>query len=182
MRIRQLMVAVATVAVVLWGAIEAWRWHQLMEFKQRCVFKDFADLASDYGDFTKVPLDWSPYLRDVAEPITLIRGGTVAGSDNHHLDVTFVDRRDVERNATWAFYIYAGGDISNSLMLGGKVVPPRSPEERAFLGLLQRWYRGDAEAQAFHDHLERSKLSGLTERQMAKVISVAILRKLLKRD
>jgi hypothetical protein len=176
-----LMIGVAVVAVLLGGLVRWWQRSRLMEFKRQCVFTDLADLTKDFGDFTKVPLDQSPYLRDVAEPIKLIRTGGFAGSDDHWIGVSFVDQKNVERHARYAFYVWAGRDISDQLMLDNKGISPHGPEEHAYLGLLQRWYLRDAEAREFHDHLKPSDLPKLTEEQKAKVMGVSILRKLLMR-
>ena len=80
MKIRRLMLVVAVVGVMLGVSLRAWRRHQMIEAKRECVFHDLADLATDLGDFTGVPLSQSPYLRDVAEPITMISGPHEAGS------------------------------------------------------------------------------------------------------
>jgi hypothetical protein len=180
-RLWLLMLVVAIVVVFLGGTGRTWRLSRLMEFKQKRVFKDRTDLTKDFGDFTKVPLDQSPYLRDVAEPIKLIRGTRVAMSDDDWMGVSFVDQKSVERHASYAFYVWAGRDISEQLMLDMKAISPHSPEEHAFLGLLQRWYLRDAEAQEFYADLEPSDRSKLTEEQEAKVMGVFVLRRLLMR-
>ena len=182
MKIRWLMLVVAVVGIVLGGALWAWRWHQLIELKRGCVFEDIADLIEDYGDFSKVPLGQSAYLRDVAEPITLIKGPHEAASDDVWEGIVFTDGKQVERRAEYIITSYAPVEIHHSLMLGKETVPVRGPEERAFIGLLQRWYRHDAEARDFYNRLKRSNFSKLTEQQQAKVIGLAILRTLLKRN
>jgi hypothetical protein len=178
-KIWRVMLAVAGIAVLLWWSVQAWRWHQLLEFKKQCVFQDFADLTKDYGDYTNVSLDQSPCLRDVVEPITLIESEHAAGSDQVWTGVVFADSKQVRR---YAEFIDVRIEISETLMLGKKMVPPRGAEERAFIGLLQRWYRQDAEAREFNDHLKRSDFFGLNAKQKAKVRGIVILRKLLKRD
>lgn len=178
----RLMVVVAAVAVVVGFNISLWRSDELAEFKKGLVFGDSADLTRDYGDFTKTPLAQSPYLRDVVESIRLVSGARNAGSDNDWLAITFVDARDVRREAMYAFYVYAGNDLhEKTLLLGQKPVTPGGPEEHAFLGLMQRWYRRDAEAQGFHDHLLRSDLRILTKQQNAKVMGAGILITILNR-
>lgn len=134
------------------------------------------------GDFTKVPLDQSPYLRDVAEPITMIRGPHEAASDQVWIGVHFMDATHVERYAEYITTSYAPVEIHNSLMLGNKTVPASGPEERAFLGLLQRWYRQDTEARRLTDHPKRGDFAKLTEQQQAKVVGVAIMRRLSERN
>lgn len=178
----RLMVVVAAVAVVVGFNVSLWRSDQLAEFKKGHVFRDSADLTRDYGDFTKTPLAQSPYLRDVAEPIRLVSGARNAGSDNDWLAITFVDARGVQREAMYAFYVYAGDVLhEKTLLLGQKPVPRGGPEEHAFLGLMQRWYRQDAEAQGFYDHLLITDLRLLTKQQHAKVMGAGILITILNR-
>ena len=139
-------------------------------------------VIKDLGDFTKVPLDRSPFLRDVAEPIAMIKGRDEAASDSVWLGVTFRDGRNVERYAEYVITSYAGEEIHDTLLLGRKKVPAGGAEERAFLGLLQRWYRQDAEARKLTDPPRRHDFAKLTEQQQAKVIGAAMMRILLKRN
>ncbi len=60
MKIRLLMIVVAVVGVVLGITLRTWRQHQMTEAKRDCVFVDTADLTTDFGDFTKVPLARAP--------------------------------------------------------------------------------------------------------------------------
>jgi hypothetical protein len=135
-----------------------------------------------FGDFTKVPLDQSPYLRDLAEPITMIRGTHVAASDQVWIGVHFIDAIHVERYAEYITTSYTPVEIHNSLMLGNKTVPASGAEERAFFGLLQRWCRQDAEARRLRDYPKRGDFAKLTEQQQAKVVGVAIMRRLAERN
>ncbi len=97
--------------------------------------------------------------------------------------VVFTDEKQLERRCEYITLRYASShEISDTVMLGRGLVPARGPEERAFLGLLQRWYRQDQEAREFYDHLKRSDFTKLNERQRAKVIGVSILKTLLKRN
>jgi hypothetical protein len=142
---------------------------------RRSVFRDF-------GDFTKVPLDRNPYLRDVAEPITLIRGPREWASDQTWIGIVFVDAKHVER---WAEYIttsYAPVELHQTLVIGGKAVPVGGPEERAFLGLLQRWQRQDAEARGLTGYPKDVDFSALTERQQARINGVLMIKRLLERN
>jgi hypothetical protein len=66
-------------------------------------------------------------------------------------------------------------------MLDAEGISPRGPEEHAFVGLLQRWYLRDTEAQEFYAYLKPSDLSKLNEEQKAKVVGVSILRRVLMR-
>lgn len=181
MKVRRLMLVVAIVGVAAGIFLREWRRQRLIEAKRDCVFRGIEDLATDFGDFTKVPLAQSPHLRDVAEPISMIRGPHEAGSDNHWMGVVFRDANQVERTAIYDIYVWRGEDSRDTLLLDERKVPPAGPEERAFLGLLQRWYLQDAEARDFYAHLKRADLSKLDERQEAKVIGVSMLIRLLKR-
>lgn len=154
-------------------------------------------VIKDFRDFTKVPLDQSPYLRDVAEPITLIRGPHEAASDSVWMGIVFVDAKHVERYAEYVIHSYDPVEIPGSttlgtverrdtLMLGTarniKPVPAGGADERAFLGLLQRWYRHDAEARELTNSSRRDDFSRLTEQQKAIITGVAMMRRLLARN
>jgi hypothetical protein len=182
MKIRLLMIVVAVVGVVLGISLRAWRQQQMIEAKRGCLFEDIGDLTSYYGDFTNVSLAQSPYLRDVAEPIRLISGPHQNASDNVWMAIVFTDGKQLERRAEYITLLYAPEEITDTVMLGKGLVPACGPDERALLGLLQRWYRQDAEAQEFYDHLKRADVSKLSEPQRAKIVAVAMLKKLLKRN
>jgi hypothetical protein len=136
----------------------------------------------DFRDFTKVSLDRSPYLRDVAEPITLISARWESASDQIWRGVVLLDAKHVERYAEYVTASYAPVEMHHTLILGKQPVPASGPEERAFLGLLQRWYQRDAEARELTDHLKREDVANLTERQQAKVVGASIMRSLLARN
>jgi hypothetical protein len=140
----------------------------------------------DFGDFTKVPLDQSAFLRDVAEPITPIKAHGESASDQVWMGVTYLDAKHVERYAEWVYTSYAPVELHDTLMLGTsrniKPVPAGGADERAFLGLLQRWYRQDAEARRLMDHPKRLDFSTLTEQQRARVRAAAIMKRLLNRN
>jgi hypothetical protein len=150
-------------------------------------------VIKDIKDFTKIPLDQSQFLRDVAEPIMPIKGRQKWASDSVWMGVTFMDAKHVER---WAEYVITSYDpveipdtheqrtveIRDSLRLGKSYVPAYGPDEQAFLGLLQRWYRQDAEAKKLPDRLKDDDYSKLTEQQQGKFISVAIMRTLSRRN
>ena len=75
-------------------------------------------VMKDFRDLTKVPLDQSPYLRDVAEPITLISGPHEAASDHVWMGVVFEDAKHVERYAEYVTHSYDPVAIPGSPMLG----------------------------------------------------------------
>lgn len=96
--------------------------------------------------------------------------------------VKFIDGRHVERYAEYDITSYAPVEIHDTLILGGDQVPARGREERAFLGLLQRWYRQDAEARDLANSSTHPDIVTLTEQQKAKVIGARIMRILSNRN
>ncbi len=108
--------------------------------------------AEATGDFTRMSLARSGYLRDLVEPIAFTDSASRWGSDDTWEGVTFSDRRGTERTAR---YIFTWPDVHNTLMLGQTRVPPRGDDERAFLGLLQRWYRLDTEVAGLVERYRR---------------------------
>ena len=145
-------------------------------------------VASWYlGNSATAPLSERPFLHDVAEPITMIKGSYMAGSDDHWMGLTFRDAKGVDREAKFVYYWPPVRDhpgYQRKLLLGGEVAPGGA-EERAFLGLLQRWYRDDGESQQLWARVERHDPSlksmpwgweGLTERESAKVVAALMMR------
>jgi hypothetical protein len=145
------------------------------------------------GNSITSPLTTSPFLRDVAEPIAMIKGSYVAGSDDHWMGVTFKDAKQVERQVKYIYYWPPVGDhpgYQRKLLLG-REVPPGGAEERAFLGLLQRWYRGDDEIRQLWARVERDDPAlartpwgwdGLTDQQSGKIVAVTIMKVLQGRN
>ncbi len=140
-----------------------------------------------------VSLADSPFLREVSEPIAIIKGSLTAGSDDHWMGLTFRDANQVEREVRYIYYwppVQNHPGYSHALLLG-KEVPHGGREERAFLGLLQRWYRGDVEARQLWARVERRDPSlgrtpfgwdGLTEPQAGKVVAVSMMKVLERRN
>lgn len=136
----------------------------------------------------------SPFQRDVAEPIAMVKGSYMAGSDDHWMGVTFRDAKGVERQARYIYYWPPVGDhpgYQRKLLLGGREVAPSGAEERAFLGLLQRWYQGDAESQELWARSERDDPAlkwqpwgweGLTEQETAKFVAALMMKVLQSRN
>ena len=143
-------------------------------------------------DFTKVPLAQSEFLRDVAEPITIVGSIAWDGYEGSSPGITFMDARGVVRSAC-----LADDQGIENLTVGnldyerGRKVPIAGCEEQAFLGLLQRWSLQDPEARDLIERLARPSQPGEarqvftgdeTPEEMHKVQAVAILRKLLRRN
>jgi hypothetical protein len=123
---RQLVIAVAALALLLSGV---------------------ASLIRGRG---ALPLGRSPFLRDVVEPITIVDG--MAFSDGGSLGLRFQDARGVVRDICLEDTRIWEDDpgileghhnvILNSFFPGGeraRRVPVSGDEERALLGLLDRW-------------------------------------------
>lgn len=142
-------------------------------------------------DFTQFDLDGSEYLKDVSEPITVVKG--ISWSDGGSVGLSFIDSRQVLRA------VCLENDLGgNQSLTFGKMTPNRDrrvtiggSEERAFLGLLQRWLRRDLEAQEWFNKMERwsrsDKMASLftgheTEEQRTKAYAIGIMGRLLERN
>jgi hypothetical protein len=146
-------------------------------------------LARHNSDHSRVPLSQSEYLKDVAEPISMVMG--ISWDDGGSKGLIFKDGKGVTRSVCLLHNL----EDEQNLILGNHIpvpdakrIPIRAPEEKAFLGLLQRWYRQDPDARAWNDRMERSDhrhsiLKGdETKEQLAKGIAVSIMRKLSERN
>lgn len=134
------------------------------------------------GGFLWLAFDPGPFLRDVAEPITLISSQQRWESDFTWVSFAFRDRKGIERYAKYIYTGYIGVPIQNTLLLDDRQVPPQGREERGFLRLLQRWYQTDAEARDLTGRTANPDFSTLTEQQEAKFIAVRIMETLSKRN
>jgi hypothetical protein len=140
-------------------------------------------------DHSQIPLLHSEYLKDVVEPISMVIG--ISWDDGGSKGLVFKDSRQIIRSVCLLDNL---ADEQN-LIFGNYVpdhdakrIPIGAPEEKAFLGLLERWYRQDPEARAWNDRMERSDhrhsilKGGETEEQISTGIAVYIMRKLGKRN
>ncbi|WP_237722934.1 hypothetical protein [Singulisphaera acidiphila] len=148
-------------------------------------------MAHHNKDFTQFDISKSEYLKDVSEPITLVK--CISWSDGGSMGLSFRDSRQVLR----AVCLENDLDGNKSLTFG-KMTPNRykevtigGSEERAFLGLLQRWLRRDLEAQEWFNRMERwsrsDKQASLftgheTEEQRTKACAIGIMGRLLERN
>jgi hypothetical protein len=132
------------------------------------------------------PLDQSGYLREVMEPIAIVQG--ISWSDDGSFGILFKDSNQVEKAACLEDDIDGNRDLSfgtlkpnpqNRVEMGGV-------EEKAFIGLLQRWLLQDPEAQELYDLMESKSRSvftgGETEQRRTKAMAVSMMRKLMKRN
>ena len=110
--------------------------------------------------FIDVPLGQSVYLKDVAEPIVMVNALSL--SDGGSVCLEFED----SKGWTGVVCLMSGwGNYgSDDLVLGSfwpvgqgdkKAVPVGGPEERAFIGLLDRWVSNDPEAQSWKQQMDR---------------------------
>lgn len=147
-------------------------------------------------------LDQISFLRDVVEPITIVnalsfddggsKGLRFADARGAVMDVCLEDTRVWEDNPN----ILEGHNnvILNSFFPGGeraRRVPISGTEERALLGLLERWSSQDPDARELerrYDLYERREIKidafweGLQNRHRVKGVAVSILRDLRARN
>jgi hypothetical protein len=126
-----------------------------------------ADRAHYLRGHGSLPLDRSPYVRDVTEPITIVQGLSL--SDGGSLDITFRDARgltkEVRLDRGFDLTSERNGNVIVDIATPGKQrpVPISGDDERAILGLLERWAvtnprignSGDSVAQAILVELRR---------------------------
>ncbi|WP_165226966.1 hypothetical protein [Aquisphaera insulae] len=135
-----------------------------------------------YEYMAEASLSASGYLRDVTEPISLVSFEDYRGfSDNQWVKVRFQDANGVEREATYVSYHF--GSPMREFLLGDKEVSPGGREERALLGLLERWSRSDAEAgEIFDGHYDAYDRFALSDRIGAKLAAVYLIKVLRGRS
>ncbi len=143
-------------------------------------------------DYSRVPLSQDQYLEDVIEPISMIDshgfddGGSIGlvfrDSKGNEKSITLLDSLDDEHNVVFGVCI---------AYPKGRRAPLAGDEEKALLGLLERWYRQDPDATKWNDRIDRWLSSGRKHsegwsqvwgEQLAKVRAVLILRELRSRN
>ncbi len=100
-------------------------------------------------------------LRDVVEPITIVGGMSIDDGGSHSLTI-----EDARGKKIAVCLLDDFGGNTNLVVGNGKEPdlrdhPVGGPEERKFLALLERWCRGDADAQWWDDRLRRYKFDEL---------------------
>ena len=150
------------------------------------------------------PAGWdrSPFLRDVVEPITIV--DAMSFDDGGSKGLRFADSQGIVRDVCLEDTRIWGSNpnvleghhnvILNSFFPHGRRarrVPISGVEERALLGLLERWGRRDTDATELERRyrlLERGEISsdafwdGLPERSRLKETAVSILLELRARN
>src|SRR5262249_7717694 len=113
-------------------------------------------------DYAHVPLSQSEYLKDVVEPISMVVGNSWDDGGSHGL--VFRDSKQVIRSVCLLDNLAGEQDLlfgTNVPDSRGRVKHPvGGAEEKAFLGLLERWYRRDIDAKAWSKRMERSARAG----------------------
>lgn len=149
-----------------------------------------------------VPLHRSSFLRDVVEPITIVNA--MSFDDGGSQGLRFKDARGVlkdvclEDTRVWEDDPVALEGHHNIILNsffprgeGAQRVPVSGVEERALLGLLDRWARQDPNAMTLeqrHELHERGQIDlddfwkGLSGEHRVKGIAVSILRELRSRN
>ena len=143
------------------------------------------------ADYSGVPLSQAGYLKDVIEPISMI--DSHGFDDGGSLGLVFRDSKGNEKSITLLDNI----DDEHNVVFGVCIANPnerRAPlagdEEKAFLGLLERWYRQDPNATKWSDRIDRWLSSGRKHSEgfsqvwgepLAKLRAVFILRELRSR-
>ena len=141
-------------------------------------------------DYSANRLDVVGYLRDVAEPITMLDG--ISWSDGGSMGLLFRDSRQVVRAACLAVDLEDHHELTFGEMtpnLPAKV-PVGGAEEKAFLGLLQRWARDDPRARACRRRMDDGTGSWVGEYRSGKIpkeeyaryFAIALLRDLEARN
>jgi len=142
-------------------------------------------------NFTAVPLAPHDYLKDVAEPITIVDGKD--WDDGGGKGLSFKDSKGVVRSVCLRDGLDGGQDLTLGSMTPGRgrKVAVGSPEEQAFLGLLQRWSLQDPEAREWSRRIEQwlradikqSILRGdETAEQLRAMFAVKMMLRLLRRN
>ena len=123
----------------------------------------------------------------------MIRGSVTAESDNHWMVLTFRDSRQADQEVKFIYYwpeTASSPEYKRVLWLGEQVLSG-GRQEKAFLGLLQRWNRGDGEAQELYRQAQRGEFSSsedplaflsLSEQKRAKIIAGSFLKVLHARQ
>jgi hypothetical protein len=144
-------------------------------------------LAVHEKDFTELPLSENKYLKDIKEPIKHM--DSIICADGGSLGLLFKDSRQVIRGVCLEYDVEFN---EKNVSFGGMVpdpntrVPIAGIEEKALLGLLQRWQRQDPEAQELVKRLADKRTpfwSGSeTQEQRAKAFAIGFTRRLLERN
>jgi hypothetical protein len=144
-------------------------------------------LAGHGKDFTEIPLSENKYLKDIKEPITPL--DSIIWADGGSLGLLFKDSSQVVRGVCLEYDVEFD---EKNVSFGGMVpdpntrVPIAGNEEKALLGLLQRWQRQDPEAQELLKRLADKRTpfwtGSETQEQRAKAFAIGLTRRLLERN
>ncbi|MDG3004412.1 hypothetical protein [Paludisphaera mucosa] len=139
-----------------------------------------------------LPLSASPFLRDVVEPIAIVQA--LPFSDGGSVGVQYRDARGVERSFCLVSFALDFDDPPRpSEVAFGSVFPSRvttpvgSDDERALLGLLERWAAADPEGRELDRQSHRISRREISYGDLSadagfKLVVRSILRKLRARN
>jgi hypothetical protein len=141
------------------------------------------------GKYSEFPMSQAHYLEDVIEPIAMIDshsfddGGSIGlvfkDSTGNEKSIVLLDNLDNEHNVV--FGVCVAYPKERRVALAGD-------EEKALLGLLERWYRQDPDATKWNDRIDAWSSSGrghfeqVWGEPLAKVRAVYVLRALRSRN
>jgi hypothetical protein len=141
------------------------------------------------GKYSEVPLSQAQYLKDVIEPISMIDshsfddGGSIGlvfrDSTGNEKSIVLLENLDNERNVV--FGVCVAHSKERRVTLAGD-------EEKALLGLLDRWYWQDPDATKWNDRIDgwlssgRGHFEQVWGEPLAKLRAVCILRALRSRN
>ncbi len=145
------------------------------------------------GKYSEVPLSQAQYLTDVIEPISMIESHSF--DDGGSIGLVFRDSKGNEKLITLLDNLYDEHNlvfgVCEGYPKGGSRAPVAGIDEKAFLGLLERWYRQDPDATKWNDRIDRWLSSGRGHSEgfnevwgepLAKLEAVCILRALRSRN
>jgi hypothetical protein len=145
-------------------------------------------------DYSRVPLAQCEYLSDVVEPVSFVEGISI--DDGGSIGLVFTD----STGKTKSFCLLHNLEGQRNLIIGTSssdtrskgIVPIAGADEKALLGLLERWYRSDPDARLWEIRIENwmtsDRLHSVSDsrkdnvRQIAKGMAVAVLKTLRERN
>jgi hypothetical protein len=141
------------------------------------------------GKYSEVPLSEAQYLQGVIEPISMIDSHSF--DDGGSIGLVFKDSTGNEKSIV----LLDNLDNEHNLVFGVCVAYPKEgrvalagDEEKALLGLLERWFRQDPDATKWNDRIDAWSSSGrgnfnqVWGEPLAKLRAVCILRSLRSRN
>src|SRR5262249_26512543 len=106
-------------------------------------------------DYTEIPLTQNKYLKGIIEPIKIV--DCMIFADGGSMGLAFEDSRHVKGAVCLEYNVdFEAKNLSFDFVPDPDTrVPIAGIEEKALIGLLQRWRRQDPEAREWHDRMGR---------------------------